>query len=283
MSNQSNQKNEVKPGILAPAGNQDAFLAALAAGADAIYCGLKRFSARMAAKNFSIKSLRPLADLARQQSTQIYIALNSLIKPDEIEDTLSLIEKLEKTIQPDALIIQDLGMTKLARMAGFSGQLHLSTLANATFVDGLKPIKSKIGIHRVVIPRELSIDEIKLMAANCPPGPDLEIFIHGALCYAVSGRCYWSSYLGGKSGLRGRCVQPCRRVFAQKDQKQRFFSCQDMSLDVLVKVIRPIKQIKAWKIEGRKKGPHYVYYTTTAYKMLRDEGKDSKIRKSAGQ
>jgi putative protease len=117
----------------------------------------------------------------------------------------------------------------------------------------------------------LSIDEIRQMAAACPPGLGLEVFVHGALCYGVSGRCYWSSYLGGKSGLRGRCVQPCRR----------FFSCQDLSLDVLVKVLAEVDRVKAWKIEGRKKSPHYVYHTVKAYRLLRDFGTDPAARADA--
>ena len=269
------------PVILAPAGNRQAFLAALAAGADAIYCGLKQYSARMTAKNFTIETLKPLADLAHDRSVEVYIALNSLLKPDDLNRTLAIIGQLERIIRPDALIVQDLALVALARQAGFSGQLHLSTLANVGFPSALSPVDNLLGIHRVVIPRELTIDEIKQMATACPPEFDLEIFIHGALCYAVSGRCYWSSFLGGKSGLRGRCVQPCRRLFTQKKQRERFFACRDLSLDVLVKVLRPIEKIKAWKIEGRKKGPHYVYYTVSAYRMLRDEGTDTKIRRAA--
>lgn len=92
----------------------------------------------------------------------------------------------------------------------------------------------------------------------------------GALCWCVSGRCYWSSYLGGKSGLRGRCVQPCRRVYKQKGREGRFFSCQDLSLDVLIKTLSELPHIRSLKIEGRKKGPHYVYHVVTAYRMLLD-------------
>jgi putative protease len=268
---------------LAPAGNPKAFLAALAADADAIYCGLKQFSARMMAKNFTIEALGPLVDLAHARSTQVYIALNSLLKPEDLSPTLSIIEQLERQVRPDALIVQDLAMVNLARQAGFSGEIHLSTLANASFPAALSLLPRSFGIRRVVIPRELDVDEIKQMAAACPPDLELEVFIHGALCYAVSGRCYWSSFLGGKSGLRGRCVQPCRRVFSQAGKRERFFACRDLSLDVLVKVLKPIEQIKTWKIEGRKKSPHYVYYTVTAYRMLRDEGGDAGIRRSAVQ
>ncbi|MDO5537238.1 MAG: U32 family peptidase, partial [Desulfovibrionaceae bacterium] len=178
----------------------------------------------------------------------------------------------------------------------------------------------------VVVPRELSIDEIRAMGESCPDGLELECFIHGALCYCVSGRCYWSSYMGGKSGLRGRCVQPCRRVYTQgptllplfqraqqgqqgeggrgrqeqhrfsrqgqggqrpqqvrlgKGQTGRYFSCQDLSLDVLTKTLVGIPNLVSWKIEGRKKGPHYVYHTVTAYRMLRDNPGDTEARKMA--
>lgn len=274
-------KGPFRPAILAPAGNRQTFLAALAAGADAVYCGLKTYSARMAAKNFTIETLKPLVELAHGQSTKVYIALNSLLKPEDLDATLTLIHQLNEHIRPEALIIQDLAVVALARQANFTGELHLSTLANVSFPSALPPLRNTRGIHRVVLPRELTIDEIKQMASKCPPELDLEVFIHGALCYAVSGRCYWSSFLGGKSGLRGRCVQPCRRVFTHDAQEERFFACQDLSLDVLVKVLRPIEKIKAWKIEGRKKGPHYVYYTVSAYQMLRDEGNDAKVRRDA--
>ena len=134
----------------------------------------------------------------------------------------------------------------------------------------------------MVLPRELSIDEIQAMARACPETLGLEVFVHGALCFAVSGRCYWSSYLGGKSGLRGRCVQPCRRRYTQTGRSGRFFSCQDLSVDVLAKVLRRVARIRAWKIEGRKKGPHYVYHTVQAYRLLRDHGHDAQAKKEAG-
>jgi putative protease len=194
-----------------------------------------------------------------------------------------LLNVISRKIRPDALIVQDLALLPLAKQVGFTGQIHLSTLANVSFPKALKLIKHSLGVHRIVLPRELNIDEIKSLAKACPPALGLELFVHGALCYAVSGRCYWSSYLGGKSGLRGRCVQPCRRRYRLENEKGRFFSCQDFSLDVLVKVLKTIPQIRAWKIEGRKKGPHYVYYSVQAYRMLRDQASDSQIKKSALQ
>ena len=269
------------PAILAPAGNKASFLAALAAGADEIYCGLKQFSARMEVKNFSLEELSALTRLAHDKGTKVHVAINSLLKTDELDKAGTLLKRLDRLVKPDALIIQDLSLLQLARQAGFSGNLHLSTLSNVSFVSALELIKSKFRVHRIVLPRELNIDEVKAMARDCPKGLELEVFVHGALCYGVSGRCYWSSYLGGKSGLRGRCVQPCRRVYTQNNQSKRFFSCRDLSLDVLVKVLLDIPQVRAWKIEGRKKGPHYVFYTVTAYRILRDHVNDPKMKKQA--
>ena len=280
-----NKDSEItlRPSILAPAGNTAAFLAALAAGADAVYCGLKQFSARKEAKNFSIEELAPLTRMAHDRGVKVYVALNSVLKPDDVENAGRLLDQLNRQVKPDALIIQDLAFVQLAKQTGYSGELHLSTLANVSFSHALKLVRKKLGVDRIVVPRELSIDEIKAMAHACPKGLDLEVFIHGALCYGVSGRCYWSSYLGGKSGLRGRCVQPCRRLYTQDRQNGKYFSCQDLSIDVLVKILLSIPQVRAWKIEGRKKGPHYVFNTVQAYRMLRDQGSDPKMKKAALQ
>ena len=270
-----------RPSILAPAGNRTAFLAALAAGADEIYCGLRHFSARMAAENFTIEELVPLTLLAHDKGARVHVALNALLKPDELHTAQRLLQQLGSHVKPDGIIIQDLAFVDLAGQTGFKGEIHLSTLSNVSFSAALQQVQNSFGAHRIVLPRELNIDEIKAMAMACPKGLDLEVFVHGALCYGVSGRCYWSSYFGGKSGLRGRCVQPCRRVYRQKKQNERFFSCRDLSLDVLVKVLLKIPQIRTWKIEGRKKGPHTVFYTIKAYRMLRDHGTDPNTKKEA--
>ncbi len=269
-----------KPEILAPAGNKDMFLAALAAGANSIYCGLKHFSARMEAENFSIADLAALREAAAAQGSRTYCAFNTLIKPGDLQSAGRLLDRLVRDVQPEALIFQDLSLLGLARELGFQGELHLSTLANPGTLSGLQTIAS-LGINRLVLPRELNIEELRLLAGECPQGLDLEVFIHGALCYAVSGRCYWSSWLGGKSSLRGRCVQPCRRLYSAAPGTKRYFSCLDLSLDVLVKTLLEIPRVAAWKIEGRKKGPHYVFYTTKAYQLLRDHPTDSQAKKQA--
>ena len=320
-----------RPEILAPAGDVPSFLAGLAAGADAIYLGLKNFSARMQAENFGLTELSRLTDLAHASGARVYVAMNTLLKPDEPAQAFRLAARLARQVRPDGLIIQDLALLDLARQAGFEGGLFLSTLANLTHPQSLLEARA-LGASRVILPRELSIDEIRLMGAACPEGLDLECFVHGALCSCVSGRCDWSSYMGGKSGLRGRCVQPCRRVYRQggqgaaqalirqaapdalargrrpdgrperedvrsrreaprrspraasrpgKEHEGRWFSCQDLSLDVLVKTLRDVPHLVSWKIEGRKKGPHYVYHAVTAYRLLRDNPGDPQARKTA--
>ncbi len=320
------------PEILAPAGDTQSFLAALAAGADAIYVGLKHFSARMQADNFGAGELSRMVDLAHDHDTKVYVAMNTLLKPHDMESAYNLVWRLSKQVQADAIIVQDTGFIDIARQAGFEGGIYLSTLANITHPAGLVAAK-KLGANRVILPRELSIDEIRLMGEACPDGLELETFVHGALCYCVSGRCYWSSYMGGKSGLRGRCVQPCRRIYKQggqqlarqfakaeeevskaklresrgkkfmdaqragrdggrntrpqknqrvgKEHSGRYFSCLDLSLDVLAKTLLDVPKLTSWKIEGRKKGPHYVFHVVAAYKLLRDNPHDSKAKKMA--
>ncbi len=269
-----------KPEILAPAGDVACALAAFAAGADAVYLGLKHFSARMQAENFSVTDLARLADLAHAEGRRVYVAMNTLLKPGDPAHAFRLARRLALDVSPDALIVQDPGMPDLARQAGFTGEIHLSTLANVTHQKALEAARSA-GANRVIIPRELSIDEVRQMNDACPPGLDLEIFVHGALCWCVSGRCWWSSYMGGKSGLRGRCVQPCRRVYTQKGREGRFFSCLDLSLDVLARNLLSMPRLRSWKIEGRRKGPHYVYYITSAYRLLRDDPDNPAARKEA--
>lgn len=277
-----NEKQKT-PEILAPAGDREAFLAAIAAGADAVYCGVKEFSARMAARNFTISELAQLTAFAHERGVSVYIALNTIVKPGELDAAGMIVDRIKKYVCADALIIQDLAFISLARHVGFSGDIHLSTLANVSFPAAIRMARFFKPVTRIVLPRELSIDEIKACAASAPANVSLEVFIHGALCYGVSGRCYWSSYMGGKSGLRGRCVQPCRRIYTQEKSSGRFFSCRDLALDVLIKLISTVPGVSALKIEGRKKSAHYVYYATAAYRLLIDNPGDTNAKKTAMQ
>lgn len=270
-----------KPEILAPAGDEDCFLAALAAGADAIYVGLKQFSARMKAENFHMEQLARLTELAHSFQRRVYVALNTLVKPNELTLAWRLCRRLVTQTGVDGLIIQDLALIDLARQAGFGGMIAFSTLANVSFPEGLEAAR-RLGASRVILPRELSLDEMRVMGESCPQGLGLECFVHGALCYCVSGRCYWSSYLGGKSGLRGRCVQPCRRQYTRRNGRGgRLFSCQDLEAATVTKALLKVPNLVSWKIEGRKKGPHYVFHTVTAYRILRDGGDDAQSRDMA--
>lgn len=271
------------PEIMAPAGGPESMLAAVAAGADAVYLGLKHFSARMQAQNFSSSELARLANLAREHGTKVYVALNTMVKPGDTDSLARMVDRAVSLAAPEALITADLGAARIAREIGYTGELHCSTLANLSQPAGLA-VAARMGFTRVVVPRELNLDEVRQMAEACPHGLELEIFVHGALCHNVSGRCWWSSFFGGKSGLRGRCVQPCRRLYtrpAKKTHAQRLFSCMDLSLDVLTKPLLDVPNVRAWKIEGRKKGPHYVFYTVKAYQLLRDHPTDPKAKKMA--
>lgn len=283
------------PDILAPAGDEDCFLAALAAGADAIYLGLKLFSARMEARNFTPDQLARLTELAHSQQRKVLVAFNTMLKENELETAYAMTRMLARDIGVDGLIIQDLAMIDIIRQAAFTGKTTFSTLANVSSPEALR-IARDMGADRVVLPRELSLDEMRLMGRECPPELELECFVHGALCYCVSGRCYWSSYMGGKSGLRGRCVQPCRRQYSKQAARpsrqgpatkkiggERYFSCQDLELGELTRLLLQIPNLKAWKIEGRKKGPHYVFHTVTAYRLFRDYPDNPQKRKMASE
>ena len=169
-----------KPEILAPAGDTQSFLAAMAAGADAVYLGLKHFSARMQADNFGSAELSRMVELANENGRRIYVAFNTLVKPDDVPAAGRLIARLARDVKPHGLIIQDPGVLALARQAGYEGGLFLSTLANLTHPASLLAAK-ELGADRVILPRELSIDEVKQISAACPEGLDLEMFIHGAL------------------------------------------------------------------------------------------------------
>ena len=171
-----------KPEILAPAGDTQSFLAAMAAGADAVYLGLKHFSARMQADNFGSAELSRMVELANENGRRIYVAFNTLVKPDDVPAAGRLIARLARDVKPHGLIIQDPGVLALARQAGYEGGLFLSTLANLTHPASLLAAK-ELGADRVILPRELSIDEVKQISAACPEGLDLEMFIHGALCW----------------------------------------------------------------------------------------------------
>jgi putative protease len=254
-----------KPEILAPAGNIESFFAAVENGADAVYLGLKHFSARATASNFSLEELATVIPFAHGRGVRIYAALNSQIAEDELPELLDTINSLA-SLKPDALIVQDAGIFHFVRRSFPGLKLHSSTLAGTHNSAGVNALH-KMGAERVILARELSVEEIEQICSATQT--ELEIFIHGALCYSYSGTCLASSYRGGRSGLRGECVQPCRLKFSQGKKEGFFLSCNDLCALPLIPKLKRLR-IAAFKIEGRMKPAAYVADVVKAYRTVLD-------------
>lgn len=253
------------PELLAPAGSTAAWAAAVEAGADAVYVGLNDFSARTYANNFSLAELAAVIRESRAAGVRIYLAFNSLIKEGELPLAWKLLAT-SAALEPDGLILQDLGLSALAARHFPSIPRHASTLTAVHSLPGLVTLQ-KAGFSRAVLARELAFDEVSALAAHSPI--EVEIFVHGALCFSFSGLCLMSSFLGGRSALRGGCTQPCRRVYHRSGQKGAFFSTTDLATAPYFNELRRFP-ITTFKIEGRMKGPDYVSRVVRAYRMLLD-------------
>lgn len=255
-----------KPELLSPAGNVESFFAAAENGADAVYLGLDCFSARANAHNFTLDDASMAIAHARKQSMKVYVALNTLIKAAEMERVAEYLVALEE-LQPDALIIQDLGVLRLIQSRPFPFRLHASTQMAIHNLAGVKQLE-KMGFKRVVLARELSLQEIRHITQNTPL--EIEVFVHGALCYSYSGLCFFSSMLGGRSGNRGQCAQPCRMCYTHQSGKAGYlFSMKDLlalpHTDALMDA-----GVQSFKIEGRMKSPEYVAVATHVYRQAID-------------
>ncbi|MFW9603687.1 MAG: peptidase U32 family protein [Trichlorobacter sp.] len=254
-----------KPELLAPCGSLEAFFAAAEAGADAVYMGLKEFSARARAKNFTIKQLSMMLSYAHSRSMRIYVTINTLIKEDEIRSLIDLLAELSK-IGVDGIIIQDLAIAQIVRKFFPEIPLHASTQMSIHNTAGVAFLET-LGFERIVLARELHLNEIASIVSQSKS--EIEVFIHGALCFCVSGQCHFSSLLGGHSGNRGRCAQPCRRLYTQKGKSGYFFSPNDLStLDMVPEIARA--GVASLKIEGRMKSADYVHKVVTAYRSVLD-------------
>lgn len=254
-----------KPELLAPAGSLEAFFAALDAGADAVYVGLKDFSARAKAKNFTLNDVEKMTWLLREQGKPLYVTLNTLVKESELPLLLETLAALEQ-IGVSAVIIQDLAVWKLAKEHFPGLELHASTQMTIHNTAGVKMLE-RMGFTRGVLARELTLDEIT--AIRRQTSLELEHFIHGALCFSFSGQCYFSSFLSGKSGNRGRCAQPCRRNHHYRHQQGYYFSPNDLSaIDLLPEL--ELAGICSFKIEGRMKSAEYVHKVVRAYRQILD-------------
>ncbi|MCR4321603.1 MAG: U32 family peptidase [Candidatus Brocadiaceae bacterium] len=255
-----------KPELLSPAGDLECFFAAAENGADAVYFGLKDFSARASADNFAIDDASKAIAYARKRSVKVYIAINTLIKTQELESVVDYLIALDE-LQPDALIIQDLGLLSLIQSQFPHFRLHASTQMTIHNLAGVKRLE-RMGFKRVVLSRELSIDEIENISRNT--NMEVEVFVHGALCYSYSGLCFFSSMMGGRSGNRGRCAQPCRMYYkSQPDEGGYLFSMKDLRTLSHIQELMSAG-IHSLKIEGRMKSPEYVAVVTHTYRQAID-------------
>lgn len=255
----------MKTELLAPAGSLESFFAALENGADAVYCGLTEFSARAKAKNFTLEEAEKLATCARRRGKRLYVALNTLIKEKELNKLVEVLAALAD-IRVDGIILQDLGLWRLAREHFPELPLHASTQMTVHNAAGVKMLE-KMGFSRAVLARELSLAEIAEIRQQTTI--ELEHFIHGALCFSISGQCYFSSFLTGMSGNRGRCAQPCRRRYSDGRKQGYFFSTSDLcAIELLPELIRA--GVMSFKIEGRMKSPDYVARVVAAYRLVLD-------------
>ena len=254
-----------KPELLAPAGSLEAFFAAMEKGADAVYAGLHEFSARAKAKNFSLGQLERMLAYAHGQGRRVYVTLNTLVKENELPQLVDLLAALEG-MRVDGVILQDMAVARLIREHFPGIPLHASTQMTIHNSLGVKQLE-ELGFERVVLARELHIDEIKSIVAVSRA--EIECFIHGALCFSFSGQCYFSSFLGGHSGNRGRCAQPCRRQYTYRGKEGYYFSTNDFSsIDMVPQLIDA--GIASLKIEGRMKSAEYVASVVGAYRLVLD-------------
>ena len=247
--------------ILAPVGNEEALKSAVLSGADAVYFGMGNFNARRNAQNFTDEQIKNAIEYCHARGVKVHITLNTLIKDCELSALYDAIRKIANS-GADAVIVQDLGVAKLVREMCPYLTMHASTQMSVGTLEGLYELK-EMGFTRAVLPRELSLKEIKYLCAHSPI--ELEMFIHGALCMCVSGQCLMSAVLGSRSGNRGLCAQPCRLPFKAEKGTGHDLSLKDLSLIEHIPQLAELG-ICSFKIEGRMKRPEYVSAAVKACK-----------------
>ena len=253
--------------ILAPAGGFDSVIAAVRSGADAVYVGQKQFSARASAKNFDADELKRAVAYCHINGVKVYVTVNTIVFDEELEALAAAIRTAAEA-DVDALIVQNMGVARLARQIAPDLPLHASTQMSVHTASGVRAL-CEMGFKRVVLSREMSREEIK-KAAQIPV--EIEVFVHGALCMCVSGQCWFSAMLGSRSGNRGACAQTCRLPFSVNNKKGgHALSLKDNSLIPLIGDLQAIGVASA-KIEGRMKRPEYVAAATRACVEQRDLG-----------
>ena len=260
------------PELLSPAGDMDALAAAILGGADAIYVGGKRFGARAFAKNFNEDELKAAVTLCHVNGVRLYVTLNTLIFDKEIDDAVEY-ARLLHSIGVDALIVADIGVAALIKREIPDLELHASTQMGAHNTEGVN-FAASLGTSRVVLARECSGRDIKKIVAES--NAECEVFLHGALCVCHSGQCLFSSMVGGRSGNRGECAQPCRLPY---NKGKYILSLKDLSLADHVKELIE-SGVSSLKIEGRMKSPEYVYEVTRIYRSLLDENRNANSKEN---
>ena len=255
--------NQTDIEILAPAGSFESVVAAVRCGADAVYLGGQSLNARRGAKNFDKTQLLEAVSYCHARNVRVYLTVNTIVFEDELAEVEHAIKFACET-GVDALIVQDFAVAKLARQCAPTLELHASTQMSVHNLEGVKVLE-ELGFSRVVVARELSLKELEKMRGKTKV--QLESFVHGALCMCISGGCYLSSMIGGRSGNRGMCAQPCRLPFASENSTHAL-SLRDLSLIENIKALKSAGVISL-KIEGRLKRPEYVAAATTACRLAR--------------
>ncbi|MCL2403026.1 MAG: U32 family peptidase [Coriobacteriia bacterium] len=276
-----------KPELLAPAGGMEALKLALECGADAVYCAGKSFGLRYNAKNFSIEELKQAVEYVHAQDKRLYLTVNALVHESDLSSLRGYLSAVRDT-GVDALIVSDLGAAALVREISPEIALHVSTQASVANSQSAR-MWFELGAKRIVAARELSLRELSELRKNMPEDMELEAFVHGAQCMAVSGRCIISNYLAHRDANKGQCAHSCRWSYQLVEKKRpdehlpvieedgytSIFSPYDLNmiehLDDLIDA-----GINSFKIEGRTKGVNYISTVISAYRAVLD-GEDAKL------
>ena len=263
-------RKDSKPELLCPAGSPLAFDAAIEAGADAIYVGGSAFNARQHAQNFTEAELKEAIARAHAYGVRVYVAMNTLVS-DKEADTFLCAARSAYLCGADALIVADLGAANLLHRALPDLPLHASTQLSGHNAEAAE-VLSRLGFVRMVCAREMSEDDLRSFVAHAPL--EAEVFVHGALCVCHSGQCLFSSVVGGRSGNRGECAQPCRLPYRTQGGEGYPLSLKDLSLAAHVKELCDMG-VASFKIEGRMKSPEYVRDVTRVFRTLIDEHRNA--------
>lgn len=260
--------------LLCPAGNKESLIAAINSGANAVYLSGKKFGARAFAANFSNEELKEAIRIGKAYGVKIYVTMNTLVKENEIEEFLEQVEFLYSN-GVDAILMQDFGMICLCLKKYPNLEIHASTQAHNSSIQGIDFLY-ELGVKRVVLPREMSLDEIKLIKTPI----EKEVFIHGALCISYSGRCLMSQVLGGRSGNRGECAGCCRfkwKLYKSDKLLKEGYLLSMKELNLSEDILRLTPYVDSLKIEGRMKSPTYVSFITSYYRKILDGEKITDI------